>query len=124
GPRPAHTAAVLRTVRPIRPIQVLRPVVAWLVFSLCRPWARLFSGAADSLRSLLSGLFRLRPRRSFRTVNVESARRNCCFVVSDEMRADVLVACSFCGRCLVLEAPKECLGDVLFEVHARILCNH
>src|SRR3989442_14631856 len=24
----------------------------------------------------------------------------------------------------MLEAPKECLGDVLFEVHARILCNH
>src|SRR5438093_3633621 len=46
------------------------------------------------------------------------------FVVSDEMRADVLVACSFCGRCLVLEAPKECLGDVLFEVHARILGHH
>src|SRR5437016_2939184 len=40
------------------------------------------------------------------------------------MRADVLVACSFCGLCLMLEAPKECLGDVRFEVHARILCNH
>ena len=24
----------------------------------------------------------------------------------------------------MLEAPKECLGDVLCEVHARILCNH
>jgi len=24
----------------------------------------------------------------------------------------------------MLEAPKECLGDVLFEVRARILCNH
>src|SRR3989442_548289 len=40
------------------------------------------------------------------------------------MRADVLVACAFCGLCLMLEAPKECLGDVLFEVRARILCNH
>ncbi len=45
-------------------------------------------------------------------------------IVSDQMRADVLVACSFCGLCLMLEAPKECLGDVLFEVHARTLCNH
>src|SRR5467141_3418045 len=40
------------------------------------------------------------------------------------MRADVLVACSFCGLCLMLEAPKECLGDVPFEFHAWILCNH
>src|SRR5882724_7587436 len=76
GPRPCHTGAVLRTAHPILPIQVLQPVVAWLALPFCRPWT--------DLRVLKRRVLNL-------LVEVPA------FMVSDEMRADVLVAYSFSG---------------------------
>src|SRR5437660_8553028 len=72
------------------------------------PWPSSKRGTYPPLRS---------PERGFRTAQRPTPGP------SDYSR-DVLVACSFCGLCLVLEAPKECLGDVLLEVHAWILCDH
>src|ERR1700753_3882523 len=45
-------------------------------------------------------------------------------IVTDEMRADILIAGRFSGLCLMFKSTQKRLGDTLLEIDTRIFGNH